>query len=90
MEGAAVDQRPAEGGGGGEGGGQAPKQMLRLAHPIGGQQGEQHAGQQKDRTYHPVDPLGSVVHLDLAAEAVGGSGPLAVSVPAIPFPLIQG
>ena len=90
MEGPAVDQRPAESGGGGEGGGQAPQQMLRLAHPIGGQQGEQHAGQQKDRTYHPVDPLGPVVHLDLAAEAVGGSGPLAVSVPAVPFPLIQG
>ena len=85
-----IDQHIHVTGGGGEGGGQAPKQMLRLAHPIGGQQGEQHAGEQKDRAYHPVNPLGSVVHLDLAAEAVGLPRPLAVGIPAVPLTFVQG
>ena len=90
VEGAAIHQSTAEGGGGGKGGGEAPQQVLGLAKPIGGQQGEQQAGQQQQGADHPVDALGPVIHLDLTAEAVGNAGPLAVGVPAVPFSLIQG
>ena len=85
-----VDQGSTEGGGGGKGSGQTPEQVSRLAQSVGGQQGEQHAGEQQQRTDHPVDPLGPIVHLDLAAEAAGNSGPLAVGIPAIPLSLVQG
>ena len=89
VEGAAIGQCPAEAGGGSEGGGETPHQVLPLPDAEGGPQGKDYAGQQQDGTEHPVDALGAVVHLDLAAKAGGGAGPLGVGVLPVPLALVQ-
>ena len=90
VEGPGIDQASAQGGGGGKGGRQAPQQMLGLSHPHRNHDRQQHAPQQQQGAVAPVDTLGPVIHLDLAAKAVGLPRPLAVGVLAVPLSLVQG
>ena len=90
MEGPAIDQPAGEGGAHGKVAGQAPQQPLRPAHPHGGHRGQQDIGQSQQGTQHPVDPLSTVVHLDLAAEAVNGAVFFGIGVLAVPLALVQG
>ena len=89
-EGTAEQKHARQAGRRGGGGRQAPHQPLRGPPTHRSDEGEQQAGQQQQRRGHPEDALGSVVLLDLAAEADGRARPLGVGPAAVPGLLVQG
>ena len=88
VEGPAVGQTAAKGGGGAEQRRQAPGQIFCVSRTHRGQHGQYQVAQQQQRADPVENPLGSVVHLNLTAEALCRARPLGIGVPAVPLSLI--